>query len=246
MIWDKVALITGSTSGIGRELAILLNSKGYRIIVHSRKTKNEGIKLAMQLDKSVYVLADLSKEDETRRLVKTVKSKFNRLDLLINNAGHSVTIPHGNLKDATPDIWREINEVNVISPWILISEFEDLLKASSTPESPSSIINISSHAGVRPKGASIPYAVSKASLNHMTKLLAKTLAPEIRVNALAPGLVDTPMSKDWDDAKELWKNNSPMKRSATPKDIADLAYMVTKSNYLTGEVIVCDGGLNLT
>lgn len=101
----------------------------------------------------------------------------------------------------------------------------------------------SSHAGVRPKGASIPYAVSKAALNHMTKLLAAVLAPAIRVNAVAPGLVDTPMTAAWTEAQELWRTRAPMRRAATPDDIVA---MVMASEYLTGEIIVADGGLNLT
>ena len=104
----------------------------------------------------------------------------------------------------------------------------------------------SSHAGVRPKGASIPYAASKASLNHMTQLLALTLSPEIRVNAIAPGLVNTPMAESWVEAQKLWTERSPMKRGAEPLEIAHTASMLVSSSYLTGEIILSDGGLNLT
>ena len=105
---------------------------------------------------------------------------------------------------------------------------------------------MSSHAGIRPKGASIPYAASKAALNHMTRLLALTLAPDIRVNAIAPGLVDTPLSQDWADARKIWQKRSPMRREAQPDDIAQIASMFVASDYLTGEVVIADGGLNLT
>jgi NAD(P)-dependent dehydrogenase (short-subunit alcohol dehydrogenase family) len=98
----------------------------------------------------------------------------------------------------------------------------------------------------RPKGASIPYAVSKAGLIHMTKLLAVSLAPAIRVNAVAPGLVDTPMTADWEAAQKLWRERSPMQRAALPEDIADIVAMLVASKYLTGEIILADGGLNLT
>ena len=121
----------------------------------------------------------------------------------------------------------------------------DHLRASATAEQPTSILNIASHAGVRPKGASIPYAASKAALIHVTKLLAKTLGPEIRVNAIAPGLVDTPLTESWDEIRERWIREAPMGRSASPADIADIAWMLTESRYLTGEVVVVDGGMNL-
>ncbi|VAW53266.1 hypothetical protein MNBD_GAMMA05-1165 [hydrothermal vent metagenome] len=152
---------------------------------------------------------------------------------------------HSQLKEATPEIWREQYELNVISPWVLISEAEEALKSSSSIERPSVILNISTHASIRPKGASIPYAASKAALNHMTKLLAKTLAPNIRVNAIAPGLVDTPLSKNWDAARTLWNESSPMRREAQPEEVAQIASSFIDNNYLTGEILIIDGGLNL-
>jgi NAD(P)-dependent dehydrogenase (short-subunit alcohol dehydrogenase family) len=107
-------------------------------------------------------------------------------------------------------------------------------------------VNITSHAGVRPKGSSVPYAASKAALNHVTRLLAAALAPGVRVNAVAPGLVDTPMTEDWTDAQRLWRERAPMRRPARPADVADLVASVVAHGYLTGEVIMLDGGLNLT
>jgi NAD(P)-dependent dehydrogenase (short-subunit alcohol dehydrogenase family) len=108
-----------------------------------------------------------------------------------------------------------------------------------------SIVNVTSHAGVRPKGSSIAYAASKAALNHVTKLLAAALGPDVRVNAVAPGLVDTAMTASWTEAQELWKTASPMRRAAQPADVADLIAAVLANSYLTGEVILLDGGLNL-
>jgi NAD(P)-dependent dehydrogenase (short-subunit alcohol dehydrogenase family) len=98
---------------------------------------------------------------------------------------------------------------------------------------------------VRPKGSSIGYAASKAALNHVTKLLAAALGPDIRVNAVAPGLVDTPLTASWAEAQELWRTESPMRRAAQPDDVADLIAALVGNAYLTGEVILLDGGLNL-
>jgi len=132
----------------------------------------------------------LADDGECRRLVAEVLVRHGRLDVLVNNAGISGIIPHGALKEATPAVWRALYDVNVIAPFVLVAEAEAALRAAAERGRPGCVLNISSHAGVRPKGASIPYAASKAALNHATRLLAVALAPAIRVNALAPGLVD--------------------------------------------------------
>jgi NAD(P)-dependent dehydrogenase (short-subunit alcohol dehydrogenase family) len=164
----------------------------------------------------------------------------------VNNAGINAVIPHHALKEASAEVWRDLYEVNVIAPWTLIAEAESALRKSSSRDHPSCILNISSHAGVRPKGASIPYAASKAALNHMTRLLAVSLAPHIRVNAIAPGLVETPMTETWTEARKLWQERSPMGRGAQPSEIAQVASMLVANHYITGEIVISDGGLNLT
>ena len=241
----RVALITGSTSGIGAAIASRLVQDGFRVALHSNTSVQKGEAYAKKLGSASYTQADLSNDVEVSKLIHTVIDQHGRLDVLVNNAGINELIPHSDLKAATAEIWRKLYDVNVIAPWLLVTEAEQALNNSATELRPSCIVNISSHAGVRPKGASIPYAVSKAALNHMTKLLAASLGPLIRVNAIAPGLVKTPMTEDWQWAHELWQSTSPMARSAMPVDIADLVAMVIESNYLTGEVIMADGGLNL-
>ncbi|MFW1678171.1 SDR family NAD(P)-dependent oxidoreductase [Pontibacter sp. JAM-7] len=242
----RVALVTGSTSGIGKAIANQLAAEGFSVVFHSRSSVEEGQRLAAQYENASYIQADLSNQSESKGLIEKIAAKYGRLDVLVNNAALTDVIDHANLKAATPEVWRMLHEVNVISPWTLISEAEPLLKKSSSDDVTSCILNISSHAGVRPKGASIPYAVTKAALNHMTKLLALNLGPDIRVNAIAPGLVHTPMSHDWVAARELWKNKAPMKRGAQPEEIAYVAGMLINSSYLTGEIVLSDGGLNLT
>lgn len=143
-------------------------------------------------------------------------------------------------------VWHELNEVNVVAPFHLVTLAESALRDAARQRRAGCVVNISSHAGIRPKGASIPYAVSKAALNHMTRLLALSLGPDIRVNAVAPGLVDTPMTAEWTDAQELWRTRAPMRRAASPDDIAHAVIMLVESDYLTGEILLSDGGLNLT
>ncbi|MQY36364.1 3-oxoacyl-[acyl-carrier-protein] reductase [Streptomyces sp. RB17] len=238
----RVALVTGSTSGIGEAVARRLAADGMRVVVHSRRSTAAGEALADELG-GVYVRADLAVEEEARGLVGAALDRCGRLDVLVNNAGISRPIPHDDLAAATPAHWRQLLEVNLIAPWVLCTAARPALR-----ESPGggSIVNVTSHAGVRPKGSSVPYAASKAALNHVTRLLAAALAPDVRVNAVAPGLVDTPMTKDWTQAHELWRDRAPMRRPARPADVAGLVASVIASDYLTGEVILLDGGLNLT
>ena len=242
----RVALVTGSTSGIGKAIAQHLFEDGFTLAFHSKSSVEVGRKLAQDRPGSSYTQADLADQAQVRDLIADVLSHHARLDVLVNNAGINAVIPHQALKDASAQIWRELYEVNVIAPWTLIAEAEGALRQSSTGTRPSCILNISSHAGIRPKGASIPYAVSKAALNHMTRLLAIGLAPQIRVNAIAPGLVETPMTENWPEARTLWKERSPMARGAQPAEIAQIASMLIANDSLTGEIVIADGGLNLT
>jgi NAD(P)-dependent dehydrogenase (short-subunit alcohol dehydrogenase family) len=241
-----VALVTGSTSGIGVAIARRLASEGYSIVLHSGNSVEAGQLLALELGSAIYVQADLADDEDRVRLIREAIGAWGRLDVLVNNAGICRVIPHADLDAATPDVWHELYEVNVVAPFRLIAEAEAALRDSKRHGRPGCIVNISSHAGVRPKGASIPYSATKAALNHMTRLLAVSLAPDIRVNAVAPGLVDTPLTADWTQAQQLWKDRSPMRRAASPADIAQAVAMLVASDYLTGEILLSDGGLNLT
>jgi ketoreductase RED2 len=107
------------------------------------------------------------------------------------------------------------------------------------------VVNVTSLAGIRQTGSSIPYAASKAALNHVTRLLANVVGPEVRVNAVAPGLVDTPWTADWDTVREVVRSSAPLQRSGQPDDIADVVLALVRSRYVTGQVVVADGGLGL-
>lgn len=245
-IQRPVALVTGSTSGIGAAIARRLSSDGFSVVLHSRNSAQKGQAMARELGSAIYVQADLADDTDRVRLIHEAVSAWGRLDVLVNNAGISRVIPHADLAAATPAIWQELHEINVIAPFRLIAEAEPALREAARRGNPGSVINISSHAGVRPKGASIPYSPAKAALNHMTRLLALSLGPDIRVNGVAPGLVDTPLTADWTQARDLWTTRAPMRRSASPDDIAQAVAMLISSDYLTGEILLSDGGLNLT
>lgn len=243
---ERVALVTGSTSGIGAAIARRLARDGYRVALHGRRSADVGKAMAAELPGASYHQADLADVARAGELVRSVIAHHGRLDVLVNNAGASIRIPHADLKAATPEVWRRMMDVNLIAPWMLIAEAEQALRQSAEAGRPASIVNIGTHAAVRPKGASIPYAAVKAALHHTTRLLALTLGPAIRVNCVAPGLVKTPMGAGWPEVTELWNTRSPMKRAAKPEDIADLVAALVANDYVTGEIVIADGGLNLT
>ncbi|MCW5748776.1 MAG: SDR family oxidoreductase [Alphaproteobacteria bacterium] len=242
----RIALVTGSTSGIGAAIARRLARDGYVVVAHGRRDRAAVADVLAEIGAADYLAADLADDAQAAGLIAALLARHGRLDVLVNNAGESVRIPHADLKAATPAIWRRMMDVNVIAPWLLVAAAEDALRRSAEGGRPACIINIGTHAAVRPKGGSIPYAASKAALHHVTRLLALTLGPAIRVNGVAPGLVDTPMSAGWAAAYELWNTRSPMKRPAQPDDIADLVAALVGNDYVTGEIVIADGGLNLT
>jgi len=237
----QVVLVTGSSSGIGAATAHQFAAAGATVVVNSSTSVEAGRAVAAELPDATYVQADVSDEADCTRLVAEVIAAHGRLDVLVNNAGTTAVIPHGDLDAATPDIWRRIFDVNVIGTWQLTVAAVPHLRAAGQGQ----VINVSSLAGTRPVGSSIPYACSKAAVSHMTRLLANTLGPDIRVNAVGPGLVDTPWTEDWTVVREFVRAQAPMQRAATPDDVAEVILGLARSSYVTGEVVLIDGGLNL-
>lgn len=238
----KVALVTGSSSGIGERVAHRLAGEGARVVVNSATSIAAGERVASELgDRGHYEQADIADPDQARSLVDRAAKRWRRLDILINNAGFTVRIDHANLDAVTPDVWRRVLGVNIAGTWEVTRAAVPHLRDSGG----GAIVNVGSLAGERPIGSSIPYAVSKAGLHHMTRLLAAQLGPTIRVNAVAPGLVDTPWTESWDDIRSLVNAMAPLQRSATPDDVADAVLGIVRAEYMTGAIIVVDGGLAL-
>ncbi len=212
---SRVVLVTGSTSGIGEAAALRFAANGDHVVFNSVRSVKEGERLASSTPNAHYVQGDIARPEESVRIIRDVIEACGRLDVLVNNAGVTRKIAHKDLDAASIDVWREIFEVNV-----------------------------SSVAGVRPTGSSIPYAASKAALNHVTALLAKAVGPEVRVNAVAPGLIDTPWTKDWQVERTFVAAVSPLRRSGTPEDVAELIFSLSSTPYVTGQVVVVDGGFS--
>ena len=235
-----VALVTGSSSGIGAEVARRLAAEGHDVVVTSRSSVAAGEGVAAEVGGS-YLQADLSDEVQARTLVERVLERHGRLDVLVNNAGTTEVVAHSDLAAATPELWRRLYDLNVVAPFVLVTAAEQALRAAA----PGCVVNVSSLAGVRPTGSSIPYAASKAALNHTTLLLAKALGPDVRVNAVAPGLVDTDWTADWNEVRAAVRAAAPLRRSASPGDVAEVVLGLVRSTYVTGQVVVVDGGLGL-
>ena len=237
----QVVLVTGSSSGIGAATAHMFAAAGATVVVNSVTSVEAGRAVATELGDASYVQADIAVPDDCTRLVEETVGTHGRLDILVNNAGTTEVIPHHDLDAASPDVWRRIFDTNVIGTWQLTVAAVPHLRASGRGQ----VLNVSSLAGDRPVGSSIPYACSKAAVSHMTRLLANTLGPDIRVNAVAPGLVDTPWTEDWTVVREFVKAQAPMQRAATPDDVAEVILGLARSSYVTGEVVLIDGGLHL-
>jgi ketoreductase RED2 len=240
---ERVALVTGSTSGIGEAIARRLAGVGTKVVINSTTSVDAGNALVAELgpDQAHYVQGDISVADDATRMVTEAVDRFGRLDILVNNAGTTVRIPHNDFAAASPEVFRRLYDVNVIGTWQVSVAAMPHLVASGA----GCIVNVTSLAGVRPTGSSIPYAVSKAAANHLTLLLANVSGPGVRVNAVAPGLVDTPWTADWSDLHEAIKLIAPMGRAAVPEDVAEVVHTLVDSTYVTGQVWVIDGGLSL-
>ena len=239
---NRVALVTGSSSGIGEAIARRLSALGASVVINSASSVEAGTRIAAELGKdALYVQADIADKAAGERLLAATLARFGRLDILVNNAGWTTAVPHPDLDALTDEIFKKTFDVNVTGTWWLTKAAMPHLMRSDD----GNVINITSIAGVRPVGSSIAYSMAKAALNQMTRLLAKSCGP-VRVNAVAPGLVATPWTRDWQAQHEAVKARAPLQRSATPEDCVEAVLGLLRSRYATGHVFVVDGGLTLT
>jgi ketoreductase RED2 len=217
-----VVIVTGSSSGIGEAVARRLAGAGARIVVNSASSVDAGERLAGELGEAA-------------------QDRWGRLDGLVNNAAVTADVPLADIDGVTVDHWNRVLGVNVVGTFLVSQAALPLLRAAEDGW----IINITSIAGIRQTGSSLPYAVSKAAVDHLTTILAKHAGGGVRVNAVAPGLVATPWTETWDAIKEGVTAMAPLKRVATPDDIADACVGLIGTRYATGQTLLVDGGLGL-
>ena len=235
----RVAIVTGSSSGIGEATARRLSALGASVVVNSSSSVEAGQAVAASLPgESLYVQADIADQSQGRALLDATIERFGRLDILVNNAGWTTLVPHHDLEALTDDIFEKTFRVNVFGTWWLTKAAMPLLRQSDD----GNVVTITSLAGLRPAGSSVAYSMTKAALNQMTELLAKSCGP-VRVNAVAPGLVATPWTDTWDAQHANVAKVAPLKRSATPDDCAEAVLAVLRCKYATGAIFAVDGGL---
>ena len=236
-----VALVTGGGVRIGRAIALGLAESGYDLVVSYRTSKAGAADVAEavgdRLGRRVHkVQADLSRESDAARLAHAAAEHFGRLDLLVNSAS---TFVANDLLAVTADEWDAVMSVNVRAPFLMVRETADLLRAST-----GSVVNIVDLSALHPWTSHPHHSVSKAALLHLTRVMARRLAPEVRVNAIAPGVVLPP--DDHSEARvERLRRTVPLGRIGSPEDVVAAVRFLAGAEYVTGEVIVVDGGAGM-
>lgn len=241
---EKVAIITGASRGIGREIAQELARNKIKVVANYNQSEQEAQELKEKLEKENIeidiVKADISKREEAQELVKFALAKYHKIDILINNAGVS---EYKMFIDETDEDWNRVMNTNLYSAFIMSQEVIPNMVYNKN----GCIINISSIWGITGAALEVLYSISKAGINGMTKALAKELGPSnIRVNAIAPGMIQTEMnSKFSKEEVEDIKEEIPLERIGQVKDIAKCVKWLVEDNYTTGQIISINGGWNI-
>ena len=247
----SVGIITGGGTGIGRAVCLELASAGAKgLVVNYSRSAAEAEKTAAELAElgveALPVKADVAREDEVKAMVEQAAGHFGRIDVLVNNAGTTRFIPFTDLDAVTDEVWQSILGVNLMGPWYAARAAAPHLRKSR-----GCIVNIASIAALRASGSSLPYGVSKAALTQLTRALAIGLAPEVRVNAVNPGLVSSrwfrePFGDEAAGAQEkAMAQRTPLQAVTTPEQVAQAVMGFIRSDIVTGQHLVVDGGLNL-
>lgn len=239
---DKVALVTGSATGIGRAVAIRLAREGLAVAINYSRSEKEAHETLAEVRKfgvpALLHQASVADDVAARTMVERCVQELGRLDVLVNNAGTTRFIDHTNLDAVTDEVWDEILGVNLKGTFFCSRAALPHLQKSG-----GSIVNITSVAGLQGHGSSIPYAASKSAVNCMTKSLARAFAPTVRVNAVAPGPVLTRWLANHMENVTRSLAVTPMGRAAIPEDIADAVhFLALGTTLMTGQIMVVDGG----
>ena len=238
----KVALVTGGGTGIGRAISLALAALSIDVAVNYSRSQQEALDTAAAIEKiggkALTVQANVANDTEVRAMVQTVVEQFGQLDYVVNCAGTTVYVDMPDLEGLQPEFWDEIMAVNVKGLFSVCRAAAPHLKKTR-----GSIVNITSVAGVTGMGSSIAYAASKAAAISVTKSLARVLAPEVRVNSVAPGIVLT----RWVDGREAHVKklgeHTPLGRCCNAEDVADVAVpLLVNATMMTGQTVVVDGG----
>ena len=247
-----VALVTGGSRGIGRSTALELARHGFEIAISSSRTPDAAREVAQELEglgaRALVLQTDVADDAAVARMVDDVRRRFGRLDALVNNAGTTTDTPQPDIDGLSMADWDRVFAVNVRGLFQVTRACLPLLR-----EAPgAAIVNLASVAGLRPSAQPFPYAASKAAVVNLTGTLARALAPEIRVNAVAPGWMvgewmRHTLGDDYDRLMERRAKMTPLGRCVTPDDVAaTIVSLIVGNPFVTGEVVVVDGGYAAT
>jgi NAD(P)-dependent dehydrogenase (short-subunit alcohol dehydrogenase family) len=251
------AVITGSASGLGAATAAILAKGGARIVINYSSSQKEAEQTA-DLCRSaggevVVVQGDVSRDEDCRKIAAAA-APWGRLDVLINNAGTTKHVPHGDMDGLSSEDFQRLFGVNTIGPFQMVRAARSLLEAGAKASGrASSVVNVSSVAGISGVGSSVAYAASKGALNTITLSLARALAPLIRVNTVCPGYIDTPWFTKGRGVEGAAKVRDavvakvPLKRASTAEDVAGVVCFLAlpQSGNMTGEIVRIDAGAHL-
>ena len=237
----KRALVTGGAQGIGRAIALALAREGADVAITYLSSERAAKARVRQLESlrvsALSIPCDVRDPNSVRAMAKAVLKEFAGLDVIVNNAGFYETVDFDKI---TPQQWEQMLTTNTRGPFLVTQAFLPALRKSK-----GRVVNLGSHGGQRPRTTHAHYCVSKAALNMLTQVMAKALAPEIAVNAVAPGMIET----DHDASRVLRTRmaaKTPMRRNGTPEDVAEaVLFFATATRFLTGQVLYVDGGLGL-
>ena len=239
----KTIFITGAAKRIGQEIALCFSEMGWNIIIHYNSSKNDAQVLADEIngtnpDSAITVQGNLDVKEDVEKVINEVRDAFPTIDLLINNASTFYPTP---IEDISEEHWDKLVGSNLKGPLFLIKGLKDKLK-----ESKGSIINITDTNLSKGVANYSIYSAAKAGLESITKGLARELAPDIKVNAIAPGAMLEPPDVTWtEEQKSKVISSIPLNRMGSEKDISDAVKFLAKSNYITGQIIKVDGGRSL-
>jgi 3-oxoacyl-[acyl-carrier protein] reductase len=249
----KVAIITGGASGLGAASAVRLAERGVNVVLADRKDPGEAAEVVEACRskgvEAIAVQADVSRDEDCTRVAQAAIERFGRIDILVNCAATTRFAAHDDLHALDAQDFLDVYAVNLVGPYQMIRACAPAMKVQGR----GAIVNISSTAGVLGIGSSVAYAASKGALLTMTKLLARALAPEIRINAVCPGFMDTPWLSEhfapdrYAALLESAKTSRPIKEAGTADYVADAVVFLALegSRYITGETIMSDGGHHL-
>ena len=239
----KTIFITGAAKRIGKEIALCFSEMGWNIIIHYNSSKNDAQVLADEIngnnpDSAITVQGNLDVKEDVEKVINEVRDAFPTIDLLINNASTFYPTP---IEDISEEHWDKLVGSNLKGPLFLIKGLKDKLKKSK-----GSIINITDTNLSKGVANYSIYSAAKAGLESITKGLARELAPDIKVNAIAPGAMLEPPDVTWtEEQKSKVISSIPLNRMGSEKDISEAVKFLAKSNYITGQIIKVDGGRSL-